>query len=134
MADSSRPDEDDVPSTEPDPSVQDDVEDDDSQIHLLPPDEGPVHRPLIRAQLPRPEGMKVERQAPEFTIRQNNARPGGFRGRGGHAGNGNGNGAGHGGQRFGRGPMRSGHGGGFNRGQGGGNQQRHGGGPRKRSR
>jgi hypothetical protein len=134
MADSSRPDEDDVPPAAVDdvPAATDDIEDDDSQIHLLPPDEGPVHRPLIRAQLPRPEGMKVERQAPEFTIRQNNARPGGFRGRGGQGGNGNGNG--HGGQRFGRGPMRSGQGGGFNRGHGGGNQQRHGGGPRKRSR
>ncbi|HEX6974901.1 MAG TPA: hypothetical protein VF147_10895 [Vicinamibacterales bacterium] len=135
MADSSRPDEDAAPSAAPDDAVQaDDVEDDDSQIHLLPPDDGPVHRPLIRAQLPRPEGMKVERQAPEFTIRQNTGRPGGFRGRGGHGG-GNGNGNGHGGQRFGRGPMRSGQGGGgFNRGHGGGNQQRHGGGPRKRSR
>ena len=137
MADSSRPDEDEAPSAVPDDAVQaDDVEDDDSQVHLLPPDEGPVHRPLIRAQLPRPEGMKVERQAPEFTIRQNNGRPGGFRGRGGHGGGGNGNGNGHGGgQRFGRGPMRGGQGGGgFNRGHGGGNQQRHGGGPRKRSR
>src|SRR5258708_14160145 len=37
-------------------------------------DEGPVHRPLIRAQLARPEGIKIERQAPEFTIRQNNGR------------------------------------------------------------
>jgi hypothetical protein len=134
MADSSRSDEDEAPSVTPDalPAETDDVEDDDSQIHLLPPDEGPVHRPLIRAQLPRPEGMKVERQAPEFTIRQNNGRPGGFRGRGGQGGNGPGNGNGHGGQRFGRGPMRSGQGG-FNRGQGGGNQQRHSG-PRKRSR
>jgi hypothetical protein len=134
MADSSRSDEDEAPSVTPDalPTETDDVEDDDSQIHLLPPDEGPVHRPLIRAQLPRPEGMKVERQAPEFTIRQNNGRPGGFRGRGGQGGNGPGNGNGHGGQRFGRGPMRSGQGG-FNRGQGGGNQQRHSG-PRKRSR
>lgn len=135
MADSSRPDEDEAPTAPVDeaPAVADDIEDDDSQIHLLPPDEGPVHRPLIRAQLPRPEGMKVERQAPEFTIRQNNGRPGGFRGRGGQGGNGNGNGHG-GGQRFGRGPMRGGQGGGgFNRGHGGGNQQRHGG-PRKRSR
>lgn len=132
MAESSRSEEDDAPSVTPDPPAQsDDVEDDDSQIHLLPPDEGPVHRPLIRAQLPRPEGVKVERQAPEFTIRQNTGRPGGFRGRGhGGSGNGNGSGNGHGGQRFGRGPMRSGQGG-FNR--GGGNQQRHGG-PRKRSR
>jgi hypothetical protein len=141
MADSSRPDEEEAPAAaEPAGVEADEVEDDDSQIHLLPPDEGPVHRPLIRAQLPRPEGMKVERQAPEFTIRQNSGgRPGGFRGRG-HGGNGSGNGSGHGsghgGQRFGRGPMRSGHGGGggFNRGHGGGNQQRQGGGPRKRSR
>ena len=27
----------------------------------------PVHRPLIRAQLPRVEGLKLERQAPDFT-------------------------------------------------------------------
>jgi len=90
MAD--RSDEDDAPratSPVPSPAMSDDtdtqadeLEDDDSQIHLVPPDEGPVHRPLIRAQLPRQEGVKVERQAPEFTIRQNNGRPGGFRGRG----------------------------------------------------
>jgi hypothetical protein len=121
---------------------QDESLDDDSQIHMLPPDEGPVHRPLIRAQLPRPEGLKIERQAPEFTIRQNNGRGGGggFRGR---SSGGGGNGAGGGGQRFGRGPQqRSGGGGrggqnqgGFGRGPGGGggNQPRQGG-PRKRSR
>jgi hypothetical protein len=35
-------------------------------------DEGPVHRPLIRATLPRPEGaQKDARPVPEFTIRQN---------------------------------------------------------------
>src|SRR5215218_2140462 len=73
--------------------MDDAIEDDDSQVDLLPPDEGPVHRPLIRAQLPRTEGMKIERQAPEFTIRQNTGRPGGFRGRGaGGAGGGSGNG------------------------------------------
>ena len=91
-------------------------EDDDSQAALLPPpDEGPVHRPLIRAQLPRPEGLKIERQAPEFTIRQNTGR-GGFRGRGPQGGNGNvpGN-AGH---RFGRGPNRGGSGRGPNQGSG----------------
>src|SRR5829696_1515157 len=32
----------------PDPNT-DYVPDDDSQVHMLPPDEGPVHRPLIRA-------------------------------------------------------------------------------------
>ena len=106
-------------------------EDDDSQARLLPPDEGSVHRPLIRAQLPRPEGFKIERQAPDFTIRQNNAGRGGFRGRGQ---GGNGNAAG--GHRFGRGPHRGGSGRGPNNGFGrnsGGGQQRQGG-PRKRSR
>jgi len=34
-------------------------------------DEWPVHRPLIRATLPRPEGQVPERKAPDFTIRQN---------------------------------------------------------------
>jgi hypothetical protein len=33
-------------------------------------DEGPVHRPLIRATLPRPEGQTPERKAPDFTMRQ----------------------------------------------------------------
>ena len=120
----------------------DDVQDDDSQVHMLPPDEGPVHRPLIRAQLPRPEGLKIERQAPEFTIRQNNGRGGGgFRGRNQGGGNASGAGAG-GGHRFGRGPHRGGGGSGsggrgpnqgFGRGPGGGGQPRQGG-PRKRSR
>ena len=126
---------------------QDDSLDDDSQIHMLPADDGPVHRPLIRAQLPRPEGLKIERQAPEFTIRQNSGRGGGgtgFRGRSNGGGGGSSAGGG-GGQRFGRGPQqRSGGGGGGGRGGqnqgfgrgpggGGGNQPRQGG-PRKRSR
>jgi len=89
-------------------------------------DEGPVHRPLIRAQLPRPEGLKIERQAPDFTIRHNGGRGGNgsfrgggdTRGRGGRGGH-----AGGGGQRFGRGPNR-----------GGGGGQRFDRGPRKRSR
>jgi hypothetical protein len=62
-------------------------------------EEGPVHRPLIRAQLPRIEGQKEERRLPEFTIRQRSGGNGHFRGMkahrpGGHAGNahgGNGN-------------------------------------------
>ena len=33
-------------------------------------DEGPVHRRLIRATLPRPEGQAPERKTPEFTVRQ----------------------------------------------------------------
>jgi hypothetical protein len=45
-------------------------------------DDGPVHRRLIRATLPRPEGQSPERKDPEFTIRQPGMRgPGGKRGR-----------------------------------------------------
>jgi hypothetical protein len=86
-------------------------------------EEGPVHRPLIRAQLPRIEGQKEERRLPEFTIRQRSGgghfrggdtrmkphRPGG-QGSNGHSGSGgNGNRA-HGGARF-AGPRPAGPGG-----------------------
>jgi hypothetical protein len=68
----------------------------------------PVHRPLIRAQLPRIEGQKEERRPTDFTIYQPTGRgafrrDGGarFRGHGGGGGNGNGNGnRGQGGPRF----------------------------------
>jgi hypothetical protein len=96
-----------------------------------PPDEGPVHRPLIRATLPRPDGVKAERPIPDFTIRHNgNGRPqgnGNFRdARGGGKGRSNGQ------QRFNRGPggARHGHGGGS--GFGGGRPDR--GGSRRRGR
>ena len=59
-------------------------------------EEGPVHRPLIRATLPRPEGQPPARPAPEFTIRQPTGRQNRFgrgHGRGGaqsfHGSNGN---------------------------------------------
>ncbi len=108
-------------------------------------EEGPVHRPLIRAQLPRIEGQKEERRLPEFTIRQ---RGGNGHFRGGdqrakshrHGGNGqpgnNGNRA-HGGPRF-AGPRPAGSPGRGQQGRGGGQPgfrsgQRQGGG-RKRSR
>ncbi len=39
-------------------------------------EEGPVHRRLIRATLPRPEGQAPVRPAPEFTIRQPGGRNG----------------------------------------------------------
>ena len=42
-------------------------------------DDGPVHRPLMRAKLPRPEGHVPERKEPEFTIRQQGGRGGGGR-------------------------------------------------------
>jgi hypothetical protein len=44
-----------------------------------PDDEGPVHRPLIRATLPRHEGQTPERKAPDFTLRLPGARLGPFR-------------------------------------------------------
>ena len=97
-------------------------------------DEGPVHRRLIRATLPRPEGHVPERKEPEFTIRQPGARgPGGrevdgnsvgYRPKSGQrqGGFGHGGGGGHsrfGGQRHGSGqPQRHGAGRGPN------NQQR----------
>ena len=46
-------------------------------------EDGPVHRPLIRASLPRPEGQPPPaRPIPEFTIRQPGGRPNRFRPRG----------------------------------------------------
>jgi len=45
-------------------------------------DEGPVHRPLIRASLPREGQPPVSRPIPEFTIRQPGGRPNRFRSRG----------------------------------------------------
>jgi hypothetical protein len=47
-------------------------------------EDGPVHRPLIRATLPRPEGQKTERPLPDFTIRHATGRGGNapFRGNG----------------------------------------------------
>lgn len=100
-------------------------------------EEGPVHRPLIRATLPRPEGQKDARPIPDFTMRQPIGRANG-RFRGGDArmrsrGNGTVDGnRGPGGPRFG--PRPGGAGG---RGPGGGfrsGQPRPGGGGRKRSR
>ena len=45
-------------------------------------EEGPVHRPLIRATLPRQEGQPPPpRQGPDFTIRQPSGRPHRFRAR-----------------------------------------------------
>ena len=90
--------------------------------------DGPVHRPLIRAQLPRVEGQKEVRPAPDFTMRHTPSRGGGnghggFRGdrdrmrmRGGGNGTGNGNSQGHAnGTRSGSGSRFQG-----NRGPGGG--------------
>jgi hypothetical protein len=95
-------------------------------------DEWPVHRPLIRATLPRPEGQVPERKAPDFTVRQpggrgfDRNRPGQQRQRpGGHRPMRHAQGQGHGGSQNGRfgGPRQ---GGGSAQGQRSGQQQRHG--------
>jgi hypothetical protein len=107
--------------------------------------DGPVHRPLIRATLPRPEGQKDARPLPEFTVRHAPTR--------GHAGNfrnervrmraGSGNGSGHreangnrapaGGSRF-QGGQRSPGGGRQQTGRGGTSGFRNAGGSHKRGR
>ena len=119
---------------------------DDEQPDMPRVEEGPVHRRLIRATLPRPEGIAKEpRPIPEFTIHRNGGRNGQFRGaqhRGGGA-TGGANGQGHRshGRRFAGGgggsgsgqPGRGGQGrpGGF---RGGPNPQGPGGASKKRSR
>jgi hypothetical protein len=60
----------------------DDAEDDEADVDGNRADEedGPVHRPLIRASLPRQEGQQPPpRPIPEFTIRQPGGRPNRFR-------------------------------------------------------
>ncbi len=106
-------------------------------------EEGPVHRPLIRASLPKIGGAPPPaRQIPEFTIRQPGGRPAnrfrprhqrGGAGGGGQQFQGNrshGGGNAHGGPRGG---PRS-NGGRPPQGQGGGQMRRHGQGGRKRSK
>jgi hypothetical protein len=78
-------------------------------------DDGPVHRPLIRATLPRPEGHVPERKEPEFTAHQradvNGNRPGRGGRRGPRPGQGRGpQGGGMGPARFGSGSSRNGQG------------------------
>ena len=131
-----RPDDEDIHEHEPDadaleagavePEILPDEEPADEG--MPPVDEGPVHRPLIRATLPRQEGQKDARPVPEFTIRQA-GRPGNgqFRGARHAAASGNGNGNRAGSPRFqgartpgqGRGPAAGGRGA-QARGQGGG--------------
>jgi hypothetical protein len=120
--------------------------DEDDEIQPSDRDEWPVHRPLIRATLPRPEGQVPERKEPDFTMRQSRfdgnrngqrhnrggrrqaqGQPGQF-GQYGHRspGQGQGQGQGQGGERNGNRAPQPGHrGGGRPGGQGG---QRPGGG------
>jgi hypothetical protein len=91
----------DAPASEADESARDD-------------EEGPVHRPLIRASLPRVEGAPPPaRPATDFTIRQPAGRQNRFRPR--HTGGGQPQGNRSGGHMGGGGPLRGGmprHGGG----------------------
>jgi hypothetical protein len=48
----------------PPPVAENDADEDHTEG---PEDDGPVHRRLIRATLPRPEGQPPERKPPEFT-------------------------------------------------------------------
>jgi hypothetical protein len=142
----------DIPDTPPElvevaPQAPEDIEPEPSaaidELEMTPPvEDGPVHRQLLRAKLPRPEGQKDARPLPEFTVRQSGNRSnsqfrggGGPRPRGGDPrtmmgrGNGgpvNGNRA-HGGGRFQGGQHRNqgGRGGSQNPFRGG--QPRHGG-------
>lgn len=67
----------------PVPAPADDFESDDERGEdddgAAPQEDGPVHRPLIRATLPRPAGQVPERPIPEFTMRQPAGRPHRFR-------------------------------------------------------
>src|SRR5687767_655702 len=70
--------------TEPEAAVAESDEDEQETPSAEPLEEGPVHRQLLRAKLPRPEGQKDARPLPEFTVRQSGARGNGhFRGTGG---------------------------------------------------
>jgi hypothetical protein len=102
----------------------------------VPEEEWPVHRPLIRATLPRPEGQTPERKPTDFTIRQNGGRFDGQRNgnnksrpnrHGRHAqGHGQGQGQGQGQSRFGGPRQGSGYGSRHGGQQGGNPQERHG--------
>ena len=122
-----------VPQLEASAGAEDVDIDADDEAQPAGLDEGPVHRRLIRASLPRIEGQAPPtRPNPEFTIRQPNnprqnrfrPRPGGGGGRGpmqmnSNGGNGNGN------RPFGGGYPQRQHGQG---GQGGNQNRRHSGG------
>jgi len=70
----------DTPDVLPPPTPDPEQALSDGQPHGPERDEGPVHRPLIRASLPRPDGQPPQaRPIPEFTIRQPGGRPNRFR-------------------------------------------------------
>jgi len=106
--------------SEAEPATNEEAIDSESEEETRDDAEGPVHRPLIRATLPRQEGQPPQsRPTPDFTIRQPGGRHNRFRPR-------NQRGGGQGQQFFGNrgngnvGPMRSGS---MSRQQGGGRPQ-----------
>lgn len=134
------PEADELESTPADEEPQDtQTHRDNGNTPQVAPEEVRLHRPLIRAQLPRIEREPVARPVPEFTIRQankrqgrfqNNTRPGRFaKSGGGQGGNSRGPAGGQGGRHGGGRPQ--GHGGPMR--PGGGRPHGHAG-PRKRSR
>ena len=71
-------------------AAQEDVDENDADRER-DTEEGPIHRRLIRASLPRPEGQQPPaRPIPEFTIRQPGGRPNRFRPRNQRGGGGGG--------------------------------------------
>ncbi len=80
--------------------------------------DGPVHRRLIRATLPRVEGQEVTRPIPEFTMHRVPVGRGGFQGRGFKQGAGNQHRTGGRSPQSGGGFGSRGHGGGQGQGQG----------------
>jgi translation initiation factor IF-2 len=68
-----------VTLTPEDDRVVEEVEADEDEDENRRDDEGPVHRPLIRASLPREGQPPPARPIPEFTIRQPGGRPNRFR-------------------------------------------------------
>lgn len=81
--------------------------------------DGPVHRRLIRATLPRVEGQEATRPIPEFTMHRVPAGRGGFQGRGFKQGAGNQQRSGGRSAQGGGGFGSRGHGGGQGQGRGG---------------
>jgi hypothetical protein len=68
-----------VDLTPEDDRIVEEVEGDEKEEESRPDEEGPVHRPLIRASLPRDGQPPPPRPIPEFTIRQPGGRPNRFR-------------------------------------------------------
>jgi hypothetical protein len=70
MAESVESDEQPEPAVEAAPEAEAEAAAEENENENAERDEWPVHRPLIRATLPRPEGQTPERKAPDFTFRQ----------------------------------------------------------------